>query len=70
MCRATRPSGGAGLIRPAYAARIGRRKLFPFFGDLLHAQVRAFNPKYKEAEGALVGEFQRLTPTSTAIAIF
>jgi type I restriction enzyme R subunit len=31
-----------------------------FFGDLLHAQVRAFNPKYKEAEGALLGEFQRL----------
>ncbi|MEK7712334.1 MAG: hypothetical protein AAB312_04680, partial [Pseudomonadota bacterium] len=26
-----------------------------YFGDLLHAQVRAFNPKYKEAEGALVG---------------
>jgi hypothetical protein len=21
-----------------------------FFGDLLHSQVRAFNPKYKEAE--------------------
>jgi len=31
-----------------------------YFGDLLHAQVRAFNPKYKGAEGALVGEFQRL----------
>ena len=31
-----------------------------YFGDLLHAQVRAFNPKYKEAEGALVGECQRL----------
>src|SRR5438093_8351941 len=31
-----------------------------YFGDLLHKQVRAFNPKYKEAEGALVGEFQRL----------
>jgi type I restriction enzyme R subunit len=31
-----------------------------YFGDLLHAQVLAFNPKYKEAEGALVGEFQRL----------
>jgi len=31
-----------------------------YFGDLLHAQVRAFNPKHKEAEGALVGEFQRL----------
>jgi type I restriction enzyme R subunit len=36
------------------------RKASLFFGDLLHAQVRAFNPKYKEAEGALVGEFQRL----------
>ena len=35
------------------------RKAALFFGDLLHAQVRAFNPKYKEAEGALVGEFQR-----------
>jgi type I restriction enzyme, R subunit len=31
-----------------------------YFGDLLHSQVRAFNQKYKEAEGALVGEFQRL----------
>src|SRR5947207_11404374 len=31
-----------------------------FFGDLLHKQVRAFNPKYKEAEGALVGELTRL----------
>ncbi len=31
-----------------------------YFGDLLHAKVQAFNPKYKEAEGALVGEFQRL----------
>jgi type I restriction enzyme R subunit len=31
-----------------------------YFGDLLHAQVHAFNPKCKEAEGALVGEFQRL----------
>jgi type I restriction enzyme, R subunit len=36
------------------------RKASLYFGDLLHAQVRAFNPKYKEAEGALVGEFQRL----------
>jgi type I restriction enzyme, R subunit len=31
-----------------------------FFGDLLHTKVREFNPKYKEAEGALVGELQRL----------
>jgi type I restriction enzyme R subunit len=32
----------------------------PYFGDLLHAQVCAFNPKYREAEGALVGEFRLL----------
>jgi type I restriction enzyme R subunit len=38
------------------------RKASLFFGDLLHSQVRAFNPKYKEAEGALVGELQRLHP--------
>src|SRR3990172_3752621 len=31
-----------------------------YFGGLLHSQVLLFNPKYKEAEGALVGEFQRL----------
>ncbi len=31
-----------------------------FFGDLLYARVCAFNPQYREAEGALVGEFQRL----------
>jgi len=31
-----------------------------FFGDLLHSKVREFNPKYKEAEGALVGELERL----------
>jgi type I restriction enzyme R subunit len=31
-----------------------------FFGDLLHSQVCTLNPKYKEAEGALVGELQRL----------
>ncbi|MEK7875384.1 MAG: hypothetical protein AAB325_04290 [Pseudomonadota bacterium] len=30
-----------------------------YFGDLLHTQIRAFNPKYKEAEGALIGQFQR-----------
>jgi type I restriction enzyme, R subunit len=36
------------------------RKASLFFGDLLHSQIRAFNPKYKEAEGALIGEFQRL----------
>ena len=36
-----------------------------YFGDLLHTQVRAFNPKYKEAEGALLGEFARLNADIT-----
>ncbi len=31
-----------------------------FFADLLYAQVRAFNPQYKEAEGALIGDLGRL----------
>ena len=29
------------------------------FSEHKTVQVRAFNPKYKEAEGALIGEFQR-----------
>ena len=40
------------------AAEAQRASLY--FGDLLHTQVLAFNPGYKDAEGALVGEFQRL----------
>ncbi len=31
-----------------------------YFGDLLHTQVHNFNPKYQAAEGALVGEFERI----------
>lgn len=31
-----------------------------FFDDLLYSKIREFNPKYKEAEGALIGELQRL----------
>ena len=45
---------------PAGAAPEERaRKASIYFGDLLHTQIRAFNPKYKEAEGALIGQFQR-----------
>jgi len=36
-----------------------------YFEDLLHNQVLAFNPKYKEAEGALVGELRRLNADIT-----
>jgi type I restriction enzyme R subunit len=31
-----------------------------YFGDLLHAQVCSFNPKYKETKGALLGDLQRI----------
>ena len=31
-----------------------------FFDDLLDAKVREFNPRYAEAEGALLGQFRRL----------
>ncbi|RMF60406.1 MAG: type I restriction endonuclease subunit R, partial [Calditrichaeota bacterium] len=31
-----------------------------YFDDLLYQKVREFNPKYAEAEGALVGQLQRL----------
>lgn len=31
-----------------------------FFDDLLDAQVRKFNPRYTEAEGALLGKFRHL----------
>jgi type I restriction enzyme, R subunit len=36
-----------------------------YFDDLLHS-VLAFNPKYKEAEGALVGELRRLNADISA----
>ncbi len=32
-----------------------------YFGDILHTQVRSFNPQYKDAEGSLVGQFERLS---------
>ena len=37
------------------------------FVDLLHAKVREFNPKYKEADGTLTGVFQRRPTTQTAL---
>jgi type I restriction enzyme, R subunit len=35
----------------------------PYFDDLLDAQVRRFNPRYAEGQGALVGELRRLHAT-------
>lgn len=31
-----------------------------YYGDLLHSKILEFNPSYKDSEGALIGEFQRL----------
>ena len=31
-----------------------------FFDDLIEAKVREFNPRYAEAEGALLGQFRHL----------
>lgn len=33
-----------------------------YFGDVLHGQLRKLNPKYRDAEGALIGELSRLRP--------
>ncbi len=49
-----------GFDRDATTPEEQTRHASLFFGDLLHAKVREFNLKYKEAEGALVGELQRL----------
>ncbi len=38
------------------------RRASLFFDDLLYAKARELNPKYKDAEGALVGDFRRLHP--------
>ncbi len=37
-----------------------RTPLSLFFDDVLEARVRAFNPRYAEAEGALLGQFRHL----------
>lgn len=42
------------------ASEDSARRASLYFGDLLHSQICAFNPRYKEAEGALVGELMRL----------
>ena len=40
--------------------RSGRKGVSLFFDDLLDAKVREFNPRYTEAEGALLGRFRHL----------
>jgi type I restriction enzyme R subunit len=49
-----------GFDREAPTLEEQARHVSLFFDDLLHTKVREFNQKYKEAEGALVGDLQRL----------
>jgi type I restriction enzyme R subunit len=42
------------------AGKNARAPLSLFFDDLLDAKVREFNPRYAEAEGALLGQFRHL----------
>jgi type I restriction enzyme R subunit len=51
---------GEGIKREARDSAERAQGASLFFGDLLHAKVVEFNPKYKPAEGALIGEWQRL----------
>jgi hypothetical protein len=55
LCPARKPSSGAGLIQKSRLPTAKNRSLF--FGDLLDAKVREFNPRY---EGALHGQFRHL----------
>ncbi len=49
-----------GFDRDAATAEDRARTALPYFGDLLHRQVLMFNPQYRGAEGALLGDFRRL----------
>jgi len=51
-----------GLSSPRPSGKHGGQEcpLSLFFDDLLDAKVREFNPRYAEAEGALLGRFRHL----------
>ncbi|MHB1233929.1 MAG: type I restriction endonuclease subunit R [Burkholderiales bacterium] len=47
-------------IAPIKNEELGIKNSSLFFDDLLDAKVRGFNPRYAEAEGALLGQFRHL----------
>ena len=51
-----------GIPAPRSSGKHGGQECPPslFFDDLLDAKVREFNPRYAEAEGALLGQFRHL----------
>ena len=61
----TSPSGLRGSSPDATTAEERARRASLYFGDLLHGQLRTFNPLYQKAEGESIGQWQRL-PSSIA----
>ena len=56
-------TGGKKTPAPFESKTGGKKTPAPlslFFDDLLDAKVREFNPRYAEAEGALLGQFRHL----------
>lgn len=47
-------------IAPIRNEKLGIKNSSLFFDDLLDAKVREFNPRYLDAEGALLGQFRHL----------
>ena len=52
-----KPSSGAGLIRMRHSRERAKGRSL-FFDGILDAKVREFNPRYAEAEGALLSRFR------------
>ena len=55
----------SGFDADATTAEERARRASLYFGDLLHGQLRTFNPLYQEEEGASIGQWGRL-PSSIA----
>ncbi|MBL9146467.1 MAG: hypothetical protein JNM99_22495 [Verrucomicrobiaceae bacterium] len=59
------PERRRGFDADATTAEEQARRASLYFGALLHGKLRAFNPQYQGADGASIGQWQRL-PSSIA----
>jgi type I restriction enzyme R subunit len=68
--RGFEPPSPSGLWRsgPEVPSADRARNRSLFFDDLLDAKVRQFNPRYAEAEGALLGQFPPSSRTTAGQA--
>ena len=63
LCPARKPKKGEGaFLPPGNRGNEGGQECPPslFFDDLLDTKLREFNPRYLDAEGALLGQFRHL----------